>query len=70
MATETKTSVELRCPWCGGMATWQIDTADLRTVTCYECGDTVVPADAVAKLRDQAARWERFAAVIDSLKQI
>jgi hypothetical protein len=62
MATETKTACEMRCPECGAMTAFIVNTGDLTAVECGECGETIDPADAVAELKDQAARWERFAA--------
>lgn len=53
--------VLLTCPECGERNGMRIDTADLSACECVGCGETIDPADAIQHLREEAARWERFA---------
>lgn len=63
MATATKTrELLLTCPECGATCGMKVDTSDLTSVECGECGETIDPRDAAEKLRDASARWEAFSA--------
>jgi transcription initiation factor TFIIIB Brf1 subunit/transcription initiation factor TFIIB len=62
MATTSKTTeLLMRCPECGAECGMKIDTSDLTSVECADCGETIDPRDAAEKLRDASSRWEAFA---------
>lgn len=59
MATKTRAGLALRCPFC--MAEDQalrVDLHELGEVECEGCGESFAPAEAAARLADQARRWE------------
>lgn len=70
--TETKAKAEttrgfaVRCPFCQDEdAELTIDLKDLSAITCQCCDETFTPAEAVAKVREQLAAWERLAAWVE-----
>ena len=62
----TLRSLTLRCPECGCDAAMIVNTGDLTTVECADCGESFAPSAAVEAAREAAARWERFAAWIEA----
>jgi hypothetical protein len=49
------------CPFCGACeaeATVRIDLNSLKECVCSSCDEEFSPADAVAKVAEQLARWQ------------
>ena len=66
MPTATKTTLELTCPECGAVCGMLLHTDDLSAVECSECSATYAPYAAAEVLANAAAKWQRFAAWLDS----
>ena len=61
MATKTARSLKVSCPECHEAETVTIDLNDLAVCCCGSCSCEFSPAEALAKYREMAARWEAVA---------
>jgi hypothetical protein len=53
--------IALMCTECGTVGPVNLETGDMVT-TCSSCGEVVDPEVAARTLRDQSAKWTRYAA--------
>jgi transposase-like protein len=72
MATaSTRLSFGVVCPFCGNPnETVRPDLNNLRVLTCSGCEIDFTPEEAIAKARDQLARWELAARWIEMAKEL
>jgi hypothetical protein len=60
VATVKTTELLMRCPECGQTCGMKVDTSDLTSVECAECGEAFDPQEAAEQLAAAADRWRRF----------
>ena len=69
MATKTA-ELLMQCPECGASCGMKVDTSDLSTVECADCGETITPSEAAEALEAAAERWRRFATWLRAAQEV